>query len=247
MASPLHLAIAQFQPRKGSYPANLARVRELFAQVAGLSPRPAILHLPETALSGYFVEGGVEEVAVSAGQLAHDLDAAWRTVAPEGETLDVVVGFYERWEHALHNSALYATLGGPDGAAVRHVHRKMFLPTYGLFDEARFVDAGLEIRAFDTAWGRAALLVCEDAWHSLSGTIAALDGAQIVFVCAAAPARGTAPRTDGVEGPASVVRWERLVRDIAEELNLSRCRISQLQRTGLNRLRVLLGSELKDF
>ena len=217
MASPLHLAIAQFQPRKGSYPANLARVRELFAQVAGLSPRPAILHLPETALSGYFVEGGVEEVAVSAGQLAHDLDAAWRTVAPEGETLDVVVGFYERWEHALHNSALYATLGGPDGAAVRHVHRKVFLPTYGLFDESRFVDAGLEIRAFDTAWGRAALLVCEDAWHSLSGTIAALDGAQIVFVCAAAPARGTAPRTDGVEGPASVVRWERLVRDIAEE------------------------------
>ncbi len=217
MASPLRLAVAQFQPRKGSYPANLARIRDLFAQVAALAPRPALLHLPETALSGYFVEGGVEEVAVPAGRLAADLDAAWRAVAPQGETLDAVVGFYERWEHTLHNSALYVTLGQQEGGVIRHVHRKLFLPTYGLFDEHRFVEPGLEIRAFDTPWGRAAMLVCEDAWHSLSGTIAALDGAQVVFVCAAAPARGTAPRTDGLEGPASIVRWERLVRDIAEE------------------------------
>ena len=61
------------------------------------------------------------------------------------------------------------------------------------------------------------MLVCEDAWHSLTGTIAALDGAQVVFVSSAAPARGMWPRHDGVPGPASVARWERLVRDIAEE------------------------------
>jgi NAD+ synthetase len=61
------------------------------------------------------------------------------------------------------------------------------------------------------------MLVCEDAWHSLTGTIAALDGAQVIFVCAAAPARGTQPRSDGPAGPASVARWERLIRDMAEE------------------------------
>ena len=59
--------------------------------------------------------------------------------------------------------------------------------------------------------------MCEDAWHSLTGTIAALDGAQVVFVSSAAPARGVWPRGDEVPGPASVARWERLVRDIAEE------------------------------
>ncbi len=217
MAPPLRLAIAQFQPRKGSYPANVARIRDFFAQVAALSPRPDVLCLPETALSGYFVEGGVEEVAVSTGQIAGDLDRAWREVSPGGSGLDVVVGYYERWEHTLHNSALYLHVGGTPGGEVRHVHRKLFLPTYGVFDEHRFVEPGLDVRAFDVPWGRASILICEDAWHSLSGTIAALDGAQVIFVCSAAPARGIQPGEDGVQGPASVNRWERLVRDIAEE------------------------------
>ena len=65
-----------------------------------------------------------------------------------------------------------ATLGGKQ-PEVRHVHRKVFLPTYGVFDEERFVDRGQGIQAFDTAFGvRAAILICEDAWHSLSATIA---------------------------------------------------------------------------
>jgi NAD+ synthetase len=79
------------------------------------------------------------------------------------------------------------------------------------------VERGSELRAFDTPWGRAAMLVCEDAWHSITGTIAALDGAQMIFVVAAPPARGIWPRSDGVAGPASVDRWNRLMRDMAEE------------------------------
>ena len=61
------------------------------------------------------------------------------------------------------------------------------------------------------------MLVCEDAWHSLSGTMAALDGAQVVFIASASPARGIFPRNDDHEGPASLERWERLARDIASE------------------------------
>jgi NAD+ synthetase len=61
------------------------------------------------------------------------------------------------------------------------------------------------------------MLVCEDAWHSTTATIAALDGAQIIFVCAAPPARGAWPKSDDVPGPASVSRWDRLIRDIADE------------------------------
>src|SRR6185436_13617611 len=66
-------------------------------------------------------------------------------------------------------------------------------------------------------WGRAAMLVCEDAWHSMTATIAALDGAQILFVCSAPPARGLQPKSDNVPGPASVSRWDRLIREIADE------------------------------
>jgi NAD+ synthase (glutamine-hydrolysing) len=219
---PLTVALCQFAPRKGDVPANLARLGELCAQGAALSPRPQVIQFPETSLSGYFVEGGVREVAVTAGSLAYDLDESYRTACAragfDAIPIDVVVGFYERWRDTLHNSSAYITIGLDDGPPVlRHVHRKNYLPTYGLFDEERFVERGIEIRAFEAPWGRAAMLVCEDAWHSLSGTIAALDGAQVVFVCSAAPARGVWPRNDGVPGPYSAARWERLIRDIAEE------------------------------
>jgi NAD+ synthase (glutamine-hydrolysing) len=216
MAPLVHLALAQVKPTKGDYAANLTRLGEVFAQVDAMRPRPHVLHLPETALTGYFVEGGVRDLAVTAGTLARDLHEAWRGATNGLSGLDVVVGFYEIFQNTLFNSATYVTLG-PEGPDVRHVHRKVFLPTYGLFDEERFVERGHEFHAFDTAWGRAAILVCEDAWHSLSGTLAALDGAQVIFVSSAAPARGAWPREDGVPGPASVARWERLIRDIAEE------------------------------
>jgi len=219
---PLTVALCQFAPRKGDTAANLVRLGELCAQASQLSPRPQVVQFPETSLSGYFVEGGVREVAVTAGALAYDLDDAFRTacarVGRDAVPMDVIVGFYERWRDTLHNSSAYITIGLDDGPPIlRHVHRKNFLPTYGLFDEERFVERGTEIRAFEAPWGRAAILVCEDAWHSLSGTIAALDGAQVVFVCSAAPARGLWPRNDGVPGPYSASRWERLIRDIAEE------------------------------
>jgi NAD+ synthetase len=210
----LTLALAQFKPRKGAYADNLARIGALLTQAAALEPRPQLVCFPETALSGYFLEGGVREHAVTAGQLAADLHRIYA-----GPPVDVCVGFYEVWRNKLYNSALYLSLGEPV-PLVRHVHRKVFLPTYSLFDEARFVEAGLEIRAFDTPWGRAAILVCEDVWHSMTGSIVALDNAQLIIVPTAPPARGAWPKTDGVPGPASVSRWERLARDMADEHGL---------------------------
>ena len=214
MAPFLTLALAQFQPKKGNYRDNLSRIVALITQAATLEQRPQLICFPETALSGYFLEGGVREHAVTAGQLAADLHRSYA-----GPPIDVCVGFYEVWRNKLHNSAIYLSLGEAV-PLVRHVHRKVFLPTYGMFDEARFVEPGHEIRAFDTPWGRAAILVCEDVWHSLSGNIAALDGAQLIIVPTAPPARGAWPRSDGVPGPASVARWERLARDMADEHGL---------------------------
>ena len=212
----LTLAIPQFRPRKGDLEGNLDRIGALLAQAADLEPRPQVVVFAETVLSGYFLEGGVRELALSGEALLAALDARYAAAVPAGTRMDVILGFYEQHADQMHNSAACIAFGdGP--ARLVHVHRKNFLPTYSLFDEERFVERGYGIRAFDTSWGRAAILVCEDAWHSLSGTIAALDGAQAVFVLAAAPARGAAPRGDTVPGPGSVERWERLIRDIAEE------------------------------
>lgn len=212
----IHLVLIQFKPRKGDYSANLARLSGIFSQIDSLEPRPDVAVFAETALTGYFVEGGVRDVALTAGALARDLQAQYTTTVTTPRKLDVCIGFYEVWNNAFYNSALYVTLGGEE-PLIRHVHRKLFLPTYGLFDEERFVDRGFEVRAFDTEWGRAAMLICEDAWHSLTGTVAALDGATMLFVVSASPARGVWPREDEGPVPANLKRWERLARDIAEE------------------------------
>ena len=218
MPSVIDVATVQFAPRKGEYESNLARLGELFAQLDALTPRPQVLHLPETALTGYFLEGGVREFALTAGTQAADLQRVYRNAVPQAgdRTLEIVLGFYEVWNNTLYNSAMWVRVGGA-APLIRHVHRKNFLPTYGLFDEERFVERGQSFRAFDTPWGRCAVLICEDAWHSLTGTLLALDGARAIFICSAAPARGPWPREDGIPGPSSVARWERLVRDIAEE------------------------------
>ncbi|MBK7349941.1 MAG: NAD+ synthase [Gemmatimonadetes bacterium] len=209
----LQIAIAQFRPDKGEYAANLARAGEVFRAVAAWDEPPALVVFPEAALTGYFLEGGVQELALPAERLFEDLARVHReSGAPP---LEVCVGFYEVWNSHLHNSALYASLGGAD-AGIRHVHRKVFLPTYGVFDEERFVEPGRSVQAFDTRFGRAAMLVCEDAWHSLAPTLAALDGAQVILVPSATPARGLAPRAGGSR-PANLDRWDRLAQGIAEE------------------------------
>ncbi len=227
----VNIAIAQLRPKKGDYTANIARLAEVFAQLDSLATQPDVLVLAETALTGYFLEGGVRETARTAGQVFADLQAAYLAArGPAAPPLDIVAGFYERYRDRHYNSAIYATLGQNQeprtknqepgdnsrfsvlGSGIRHVHRKVFLPTYGVFDEARFVEAGHHLAAFDTCFGRAAILICEDAWHGISGTVAALDGAQVVFVVSASPARGLhSSRPDNVE------HWEDLLRRIADE------------------------------
>ncbi len=208
------VALCQFRPDKGDRGANLARVEEYFAGFAAAPTAPDLVVFPEAILTGYFLEGGVREHAVTAATLYEELSERHaRSGAPP---MEVCLGFYELWRDHLHNSALWAGLGGPD-AGIRHVHRKIFLPTYGVFDEERFVEAGTEVKAFDTPFGRAAVLVCEDAWHSITPMIAALDGAQFIAVVAASPARGIAPDPLHPGQPQSLARWERLLRDIAGE------------------------------
>jgi len=209
------MAIAQLRPHKGAYEENLCRLGALFREAGGWAEPPDLIVAPETALTGYFLEGGVRDFAVSADHLFDDLAGQHRDA--KAPPFDVALGFYEVHQNRLHNSAIYARLGGPD-AGIRHVHRKVFLPTYGVFDEERFVEAGRSVQAFDTSWGRAAILICEDVWHSFTPMLAALDGAQLIIVPSASPARGPVPGDDSSAGrPASLTRWTRIAQDIASE------------------------------
>jgi predicted amidohydrolase len=209
------LALVQFAPRKGDVDANVALVGDALGAIKKDGGRfPDIVVFPETALSGYFVEGGVREVAMPAREALTRLNAAAASaLGKKHAPFDIVAGFYEEHEGKLHNSALYATLGAKP--AILHIHRKMFLPTYGVFDEERFVSRGRTIEAFDTTHGRAAILICEDACHSLAMTVAALRGAQIVYIPSASPGRGL---HDGE--PANVRMWREISRVAASEFGV---------------------------
>lgn len=205
------IAVIQFKPAKGDVAANVAVLQSIFGQLSG-ARRPQIVVLPEACLTGYFLEGAVYELALTASAFALVLHDAWVAAAGPEATVDVVCGFFETDGGTFYNSALYATLGGP-GPAVVHVHRKMFLATYGVFDEERFLSRGRRLGVFPSAFGPAAILICEDAWHGIMPTVAALKGARVLFIPSASPGRGLA----GNGELESVSRWKALLRSHAAE------------------------------
>lgn len=208
----LDLALIQFRATKADPRSSLQSIAAILRAAKEGEPPADLVVFPEAALTGYALEGGVREHAWTARELFRALQEIHDQLPGAGEPLDVVVGFYERRDHRIYNAAMYAELGG-DSPRIVHVHRKVFLPTYGLFQEERFLQAGHTVEAFQTRWGRAALLVCEDLFHSLSATLAALDGAELILVASAAPARGPG----GTHQPESLDRWERVVRATSEE------------------------------
>ncbi len=198
----LRAVLCQVKPRKGDLNANMAAVRD------ALVPDVDLAVFPETVLSGYFVEGAALEVALSTEALIEALGSP-----PEGCGCDMVIGFYERGRSSVHNSLAYLT-PGTDRYEVVHVHRKVFLPTYGIFEEGRYVEPGRGVRAFDTRFGRVGMLICEDLWHSMPATILALDGADLLLCGCASPARGYEA---ALTRPANLAEWDRIAARTAKE------------------------------
>jgi predicted amidohydrolase len=115
-------------------------------------------------------------------------------------------------DYRFFNSAVYFE----DGAIV-HVHRKAYLPTYGLFDEGRYFARGDRIRGFDSGFGRNAILICEDMWHPSTVYVAALDHALTVFCPSTSPLRGL---TDGQPQDNNARYWELLNATYAQTFSL---------------------------
>lgn len=167
-------------PRLGDVAANvekhLALVDEAAAQGAGL------LVFPELSLTGYNVQDLAQEVALVP---ASDHPLFGRLMAAS-HRLDLVVGFVERDRRGqIYTAGAYLS-----GGRVVHVHRKVYLPTYALFDEGRYFAWGGSVRAFDAGLGRAGLLICEDFWHASPPYLLWLDGADLLLFTSASPGRG---------------------------------------------------------
>jgi N-carbamoylputrescine amidase len=173
---------------------------------------PDLIVFPEAAFTGYFLEGGVYDLARSAAEFANDLAAVWQQSC-RGTAVDLAAGFFENDGGTYYNSALYVHVERDGRPQIVHLHRKMFLATYGVFDEERFLSRGRKLGTFQTRFAKMALLICEDAWHAIVPTIAAIKGARVLLVPSASPGRGI----DGDGELSSVTRWRRTLESTALE------------------------------
>lgn len=178
----LTLGIAQTSPKLGDVPANLAQHLALMEQAAAQSVE--LLLFPELSLTGYNLQDLVYEVATHPG--ADDPVFGPLLAATREHQIDALVGFVE--EDSRHR--FYIAQAYLSGGEVLHVHRKVYLPTYTLFDEGRYFAWGDGVRAFDTRFGRVGVLICEDFWHVSPPYLLWLDGAEVLFLHSASPGRG---------------------------------------------------------
>ncbi len=184
----LTLALAQINTVLGDVNANLERHLDLIQQAHRQGAD--LLVFPELSLTGYVLQDLVPTVA----HRPVSEDPVFGPLLDASRRIDLVVGFVdEDRRHRFFIAAAYLS-----GGKVLHVHHKVYLPTYGLFDEGRFFAWGDAVRAFDTRFGRVGMLICEDFWHASPPYLLWLDGADLMLFTSASPGRGlnTAPQLE---------------------------------------------------
>ena len=199
----MRIALAQTAPRLGALDDNLERHHELIDEARGAGA--ALVVFPELGLTGYQLQDLAAEVAMRLD------DPRLANLAAATTGLSATVSFVE--ESADHRLFIAAAL--MEDGEIRHVHRKVFLPTYGLFDERRFFAAGDVVRAVPSRLGvGVGIGICEDFWHLGTAQLLALDGAQILVNVSSSPGRDLAARNEHGLGTAS--SWRTLMRTYAQ-------------------------------
>jgi predicted amidohydrolase len=199
----IRIALGQIAPRLGALDANLARHYGLIEQAR--ADGADLVVFPELGLTGYLLQDLAAEVAMRLD------DPRLSKLAASTAGLSAVVSFVE--ESADHRLFISAAL--IEDGEIRHVHRKLFLPTYGLFDERRFFAAGDVLRAtpsrLDVGVG---IAICEDFWHLAVPQLLALDGAQILINVSSSPGRDLAATNE--VGLGTAASWRTLMRTYAQ-------------------------------
>jgi NAD+ synthase (glutamine-hydrolysing) len=176
----LNLSLAQITTKLGDVNANLEKHLAYIKKAK--EQKTDLLVFPELSLTGYVLQDLVASVA----RKPTEDDPTFKHLLRASHDLDLVVGFVdEDSRHRFYIASAYLS-----GGKVMHVHHKVYLPTYGLFDEGRFFAWGDSIRSFDTRFGRVGMLICEDFWHASPPYLLWLDGADIMLFSSASPGRG---------------------------------------------------------
>jgi len=200
----LGLDLLQFAPRLAEPRANVERIADIAA-----ASRADLLLTPELSLTGYDVGDDAPHLAVPI-ELGTTLPGATFS----GIRTTLLLGLCERGEDGV----TYNAMAGVRDGLVRYRHRKLYLPTYGMFDEARFFGRGRDIAPWSMGAWKIGILICEDLWHPGLVYVLAAAGIQVLLVAAAAPGRGVwteaEPHSESAAF-ASAANWERIIRSYA--------------------------------
>ena len=199
----VRVALAQMAPALGQLDVNLARHHELIDEARAKGADLVVF--PELGLTGYQLQDLAAEVSIRLD------DARLADLAAACTEMSVIVSFVE--ESADHRLFIAAAL--LEDGEIKHVHRKLFLPTYGLFDERRFFAHGDVLRAVPSRLGVGmGIAICEDFWHLTVPQLLALDGAQILVNVSSSPGRDLAATNE--VGLGTATSWRTLMRTYAQ-------------------------------
>lgn len=172
------VAVGQVDSRVGEVEHNLHRHLEMIDRA--IAQGAQMILFPELSLTGYSLKDLAWEVALNPGT-----DKRLLPLKERSKSISIIAGFVESGsDHGIYNAAMLL-----EGGEVVHVHRKIYLPTYGMFEEGRYFSPGGRVQAVDSRLGRIGILVCEDFWHLSLPYLLALDGAESVFCLTASPTR----------------------------------------------------------
>lgn len=176
MKPEVRVVVHQTTPLLGDTETNEEDLRKRMEESGGAD----LVAFPELALTGYSLRNQFQRFALPLGR-------AGPLTLPVGAP-PLAFGLPERGRDELvYNAAILQHENRILGK-----HRKVYLPTYGLFEEGRYFARGQTtppVVELPSGW-RVGLLVCEDFWHPGLLYLAALQGADIILVLAAAPGRG---------------------------------------------------------
>ncbi len=195
----IKIALAQISSRLADVPANIEKHLEYIDKA--ISNGSDVIIFPELSLTGYSLKDAVYDVAL------HVADEILKPLIEKSHKIAIICGIVELTDNfEAKNTNLFFK-----GGKIVSRHRKVYLPTYGVFEEKRYFTPGNRFRAFDTDLGRFGMLICEDIWHPSSTMILALDGALAIFVNSAGILRGV----QGQKKPENIQNWENLTRTSA--------------------------------
>jgi len=171
-------AIAQINSVLGDLNKNIDRHIECCNRA--IENKADIIIFPELSLTGYSVKDINYDISFN----PYKSDKLKKLIELS-KKISIVAGFIEEDEkYAVYNSAILL-----EDAEIKGIHRKIYPPTYGIFEEYRYFSKGMDCTPIESKFGKLGIMVCEDLWHMTVPYTMAMAGAKILIGIACSPTR----------------------------------------------------------